>query len=232
MRHSLLLLFALSAALIVLAPGCPRIVKQERISPGESEPAYVPPPPSVFAAFHELAPATFGHVVWGEDAGVGARTLELDRYHVDEARWGLPGSEIQVVEVRDARLTSTTAFLYDGDRRDLRSILVRELPAPPPPQLNPRGFLPYLEPFPGKIAVLGYPEEDGGHARPYRFLFFDGLGVKIGLSLESDSLWYLDHVEFFDPTWDVSDLAGFKYGGALVTLDTIGNVERKQAVSP
>lgn len=232
MRCAPIPVLVLSILVVCGAPGCRKIVKPDTTPEGEGAPEYVPAPASVVHSFAELGPTTFGHVVWGEDADAITATLELDRYHVQESHWGLPGREIQVVEVRDARLTSTTAFLYDGDRRDLRTILIREIAAPPPPQLDPRGFLPFLEPFPGKIAVLGYPEEDGSHAHPYRFLFFDGLGIKIGLTMESDSLWYLDHVEFFDPTWAVEDLATFKYGGQLLTLETIGNVERKQATSP
>ncbi len=225
-------LLLLLATGVCAQSGCPKVVRPSVSAETVPQAEYVPAPPCVFDAFADLGPATFGHLSWGADAGAVATALELDRYHVQEASWGLPGAQVQVVEVRDARLASTTAFLFDGERRDLRTILIRDLPAPPPPQVELRGFLPFLEAFPGKIAVLGYPEEDGTHAQPYRFLLFDGLGVKIGVSRESDSLWYLDHVEYFDPEWGMEELAAFKYGGQLVAFDTIGNAERRQAVQP
>ncbi|MDP7114322.1 MAG: hypothetical protein QGH45_20295 [Myxococcota bacterium] len=224
------ILLALAACALL---GCPKkTVRTNAGPPPELEPA-APLPPSVFRSLGELGPGSFGHLAWGaEDIRTLPEAAELERYHVQEARWGLPGGEIRVLEVRSARLDSTTAFLFDSSDDDLRTVIVRDLPAPPPPQREIRGFLPFLAAFPGKLTVLSYPEEDGGHARPYRFVFVGGGGVKFGLTTEADGLWYLDHVEFFDPEWGIEELAAFKYGGELVELDTIGLVERKQAEAP
>jgi hypothetical protein len=223
---------ALTLALCALA-GCPKKSVRTTGGPPPEIEATAPAPPSVFRSLGELEPGTFGHLAWGaEDIRTLPEVIELERYHVQEARWGLPGGEIRVLEVRSARLDSTTAFLFDPSDDDLRTVVVRDLPAAPPPQREIRGFLPFLAAFPGKILVLSYPEEDGGHARPYRFLFVGGGGVKFGLTTEADGLWYLDHVEFFDPEWGVEELAAFKYGGQLVELETIGPVERKQAEAP
>lgn len=222
----------LALAMCVLV-GCPKKTVRTAAGPPPELEQAPPAPPTVFRSLAELGPGSFGHLAWGaEDIRTLPEAAELERYHVQEARWGLPGGEIRVLEVRSARLDSTTAFLFDPSDDDLRTVIVRDLPAPPPPQREIRGFLPFLAAFPGKIAVLSYPEEDGGHARPYRFLFVGGGGVKFGLTTEADGFWYLDHVEFFDPDWGVEELAAFKYGGELVELDTIGLVERKQAEAP
>jgi len=191
-------------------------------------PSYVPPPPYVFQGLHQLGPAVFADVTWGRD-GIEelVQGLELERYDTDVARWGPPGDDVPVLEVRSARRLSTTAFLMDPEQGTVRTVLVRDLPQPPPPQSEIQGFMDYLEAFPGKIHVYAYPEEDGGHGKPYRFLFVADLGVKIGLGREGDGLWYLDHVEYFDPAWDAEALSGYKYGGVLVEIDTIGPLERR-----
>jgi len=226
-------LVLLLAAAVCLLAGCPKKTIRTDVTDSAEPDVDQPPPPAVFRALADLTPTTFAHLAWGaEDIRTLPEAVALDRYHVTEARWGLPGGEIKVIEVRTARQDSTTAFLFDQGDEDLRSVIVRDLPASPPPQSEVRGFLPFLTAFPGKLQVMSYPEEDGGHARPYRFLFVVGSGVKIGLTEESDGLWYLDHLEYFDPAWGIEELAAFKYGGQLLELDTIGPMERKQAEAP
>lgn len=191
--------------------------------------AYVPPPPYVFEGLHQLGPAVLAGVGWGR-AGAGelVSALRLERYDTEETRWGPPGDDVPVLEVHSARRLSITAFLFDRDDGTVRSVLIRDLPHAPPPQAEITGFLPYLEAFPGKIEVYSYPEEDGTHGKPYRFLFVSDLGVKFGLGQEADGLWYLDHVEYFDPAWDAARLSGYKYGGVLVERDVITPLERRR----
>ena len=200
----------------------------QTVVPVESGPVYLAPPPYVFDSIVQLGPENFASVQWGRDDASTLRDgLQLQRYDLVESRWGPPGEGVPVLEARTARRASVTAFLFDGDDAVIRTVLVRQLPATPPPQSNVFGFLPYLVAFPGRILVYAYSEEDETHGLPYRFLFFPGLGVKMGLGELDDGSWVLDHVEYFDPEWDVDELDSFKYGGRLKLVGTITVSERK-----
>lgn len=202
----------------------------QTLAPVDQGPVYTAPPPFVFDSIAQLGPASFSGVQWGvDDASAMRAGLELQRYDLLETRWGPPGEDVPVTEVRTARRASMTALLYDAAAEEpvIRTILVRDLPASPPPQPNVFGFLPYLGAFPGRILIYTYAEEDDTHGIPYRFLFFPGLGVKMGLGALDDGSWVLDHVEYFDPEWDVDELDEFKYGGRLKMVGTIAVAERK-----
>jgi len=189
---------------------------------------YVAPPPYVYDRLDQLGPANFSGVRWGMDRMDDVRDhLHLQRYDEREARWGLPGREFDVLQVQTARRASTTAFVFDGEEGTLRTVLIRDLPVAPPPQADVSDFLPFLAAFPGKIQVYAYAEEDGTHALPYRFLFFPGQGVKLGLGELEGGTWTLDHVEYFDPGWDADQLDAFKYGGRLELVGTITAAERR-----
>jgi len=191
-------------------------------------PVYVAPPPYVFERLDQLGPANFAAVRWGVDRLEDVRgDLQLQRYDLQEARWGLPGQEFVVLQAQTARRSSTTAFVFDADEGTLRTVLVRDLPSTPPPQANVFGFLPFLGAFPGKIQVYAYREEDGTHALPYRFLFFPDQGIKMGLGELTGGTWSLDHVEYFDPDWGAEELDAFKYGGRLELVGTITAAERR-----
>ena len=193
-----------------------------------TEPVYVAPPPYVYERLDQLGPANFVAVRWGVDQVEDVRDgLALQRYDLQETRWGLPGKEFIVLQAQSARRSSTTAFAFDVDEGTLRSVLVRDLPATPPPQANVFGFLPFLGAFPGKIQVYAYAEEDGTHGLPYRFLFFPDQGVKMGLGELDGGMWSLDHVEYFDPAWEPEQLDEFKYGGRLELVGTITAAERR-----
>ncbi len=191
------------------------------------EAVYVPPPTVVFGEFGHLTPASFADMQWG---AADRRSLDsvygLDRYDTALANWGPAGSQLSVLEARTSRQDSVTGFVFDPDSGVVKTVVVRGLAAPPP-QAEIAGFYPYLEGFPGKILILGHSVMDGATEVPYRYLFFVDLGVKIGLSQGLDELWHLDHLEYFDPAWAVEDLTGFKYGGELELIDTIGPLERR-----
>lgn len=190
--------------------------------------AYLAPPPYVYERLEQLGPANFSAVRWGVDQLDDVRDgLQLLRYDLQQTRWGLPGKEFVVLRAQTARRSSTTAFAFDTDEGTLRTVLIRDLPATPPPQSNVFGFLPFLDAFPGKIQVYAYAEEDGTHALPYRFLFFPEQGVKMGLGELDGGVWSLDHVEYFDPDWDAQQLDDFKYGGRLELVGTITAAERR-----
>lgn len=201
--------------------------------PVETGPVYVAPPAYVYDSIADLGPANFASVRWGkDDASALLDGMDLDRYDIAETRWGPPGEDVPVVELRTARRASVTALLFDAEESVIRSILVRQLPAIPPAQSSVFGFLPYLVAFPGRILVYAYEDDPEGQgasigARPYQFLFFPGLGVKMGLGGLEDGSWVLDHVEYFDPDWDVDELDDFKYGGRLSLVGTITVAERK-----
>ncbi len=201
--------------------------------PVDTGPVYVAPPPYVYDSIADLGPANFAAVRWGEDdASTLLQGLQLQRYDVAETRWGPPGEDVPVVELRTARRASVTALLFDADEEVIRTILVRQLPAIPPAQSNVFGFLPYLVAFPGRILVYAYEDDPDTQAtyagaKPYQFLFFPGLGVKLGLGGLDDGSWVLDHVEYFDPDWDLDELDEFKYGGRLKLVGTITAAERK-----
>lgn len=218
-----------AVGLAVVAFGCrTTTTATQTLAPVDTGPVHVAAPPSVFDSIAELGPASFSAVRWGvDDASVLREGLRLQRYDVLETRWGPPGEDVPVVEVRTARRASMTALLFDSEEPVIRTILVRELPATPPPQSNVFGFLPYLTAFPGRILIYTYAEDDDTHGLPYQFLFFPGLGVKMGLGGLDDGTWVLDHVEYFDPEWDVDELDAFKYGGRLKMVGTITVAERK-----
>jgi hypothetical protein len=202
----------------------------QTLAPVDTGPIYVAAPTFVYDSVAQLGPASFAAVRWGvDDASTLREGLELQRYDLLETRWGPPGEDVPVVEVRTARRASVTALLFDADAdaEVIRTILVRELPATPPAQSNVFDFLPYLSAFPGRILIYTYAEEDDTHGLPYQFLFFPGLGVKLGLGGLDDGTWVLDHVEYFDPEWDVDELDEYKYGGRLTMVGTITVAERK-----
>jgi len=221
----------LRVALVLVVVGlcaCRTTTVTQVLAPVETGPAYMAPPPFVYGSIADLGPGNFATVRWGvDDASTLREGLQLERYDVLETRWGPPGEDVPVVEVRTARRASVTALLFDAEAEVIRTILVRELPAAPPPQSNLFGFLPFLDAFPGRILIYTYAEEDDTHGLPYQFLFFPGLGVKMGLGGLDDGTWVLDHVEYFDPEWDVDELDDFKYGGRLKMVGTIAVAERK-----
>lgn len=188
---------------------------------------YVAPAQVVFTEFVQLTPTSFANVQWGvADRQSLGRVLGLERYDTTSINWGPLGGEFAVLEARTSRQDSVTAFVFDSQADVVKTVVVRGLAAPPP-QAEIAGFYPYLESFPGKILIHGHTELDGATEIPYRFLFVADLGIKIGLSQGPGQLWYLDHLEYFDPAWEVEDLAQFKYGGALELIDTVGPLERR-----
>ena len=227
MRPALFLTAVAMAGLITL-PAC-RTAQPAVVEVTDAvTPVYVPPPPQVYERLDQLGPSTFAGVRWGvDDAGMLREALGLDRYDVREANWGASEEAVPVLEVRTARRMSTTAFLLDTDDGTLRSVVVRDLQDFPPPQGTVFGLLPYLEAFPGKIQIYVQEVEEDTGERPFRFLFFPGLGVKIGLYELDGGTWYVDHVEYFDPEWGMEKLNAYKYGGRLEAVGTITPAERR-----
>jgi hypothetical protein len=188
----------------------------------------VPPPPYVFDGLRSLGPEVFADVRWGVDDMVALRdALHLDRYELQDQRWGTGERTVPVLEARTARQTSTTAFLFDPGSAVVRTVVLRDLPQTPPLQENVFGFLPFLAAFPGKVLVCTLEEEQRVQGMPFQFLVFPAQGIKVGLGEMADGQLFLDHVEYFDPGWSVDQLAEFKYGSSLQQVGTITAAERR-----
>ncbi len=219
---------ALLLGLLALLPACRDASSGSVIVEEAPGPVWVPPPPYVFGGLRDVGPDVFADLRWGVDQeGTLRSALHLERYEVTPATWGTGERTVPVLEVRTARQSSTTAFLFDPGTAVLRTVVVRDLPEVPPLQENVFGFLDHLGAFPGKVLVCTLADEARIEGMPDQFLLFPGQGVKVGLGDAGDGQLYLDHVEYYDPDWSIDQLAEFKYGGQLQQVGTITAAERR-----